>query len=241
GQHLTDRRRQLAVGSLPTGEAGAAAREQRDDDHDESRGTGSSPRSTHWIFPGSSSTLPARSTVTLYGLPAGLLDSRSRIFARLTGSALMPSTARMMSPPSGSGSPPRLTTIVAPRSPIASAGEPLATVLTMKPVDPGGRFRRSACSSVSTWPSRPAQNDRFCSRSCFAVLMVTTNPSPSLPPLLEMLWLTMPTTSPFMANIGPPELPVLMVAVVWKNSASGMVLYTVLGFHRALIRPALSE
>ena len=73
------------------------------------------------------------------------------------------------------------------------------------------------------------------------MLMVTTKPSPSLPPLLEMLWLTMPITSPFMPNIGPPELPVLMVAVVWKNSASGIVLYTVLGFHRALIKPALKE
>ena len=48
-----------------------------------------------------------------------------------------------------------------------------------------------------------------------------------------MLWLTIPITSPFVANIGPPEFPVLMVAVVWKNSASGMVLYTVLGFQRA--------
>src|SRR5262249_37853112 len=44
-----------------------------------------------------------------------------------------------------------------------------------------------------------------------------------------------------MENIGPPELPVLIVAVVWKNSASGIVLYTVLGFHRALIKPALNE
>jgi len=41
--------------------------------------------------------------------------------------------------------------------------------------------------------------------------------------------------------MGPPELPVLMVAFVCKNSASGMLLYTVLGAHRALIQPALSE
>ena len=56
------------------------------------------------------------------------------------------------------------------------------------------------------------------------MFIVTTKPSPSLPPLLEMLWLTIPMTSPFMLNIGPPELPVLMAASVWKNSASGMVL-----------------
>ena len=54
--------------------------------------------------------------------------------------------------------------------------------------------------------------------------MVTTKPRPSLPPDFEMLWLTMPTTSPAALNIGPPELPVLMVASLWKNSAIGMVL-----------------
>ena len=52
--------------------------------------------------------------------------------------------------------------------------------------------------------------------------MVTTKPRPSLPPLFEMLWLTIPMTSPAMLNIGPPELPVLITAVVWKNSAIGI-------------------
>ena len=146
-----------------------------------------------------------------------------------------------MSPPSGTGVPPKSTIIVAARRPISSAGEPLATVFRMKPVIPGGRFKRSAISSGRIWPSTPLQKDFFSSSSFFAVFMVTTKPSPSLPPLLEMLWLTMPITSPFMAKMGPPELPVLMVAVVWKNSASGMVLYTVFGAQRALIRPALSE
>ena len=55
-----------------------------------------------------------------------------------------------------------------------------------------------------------------------------------------MLWLTMPTTSPAMLNIGPPELPVLITASVWKNSASGMARYTVFGAQRALIQPTLS-
>jgi len=54
------------------------------------------------------------------------------------------------------------------------------------------------------------------------VSLVTTKPSPSLPPDFEMLWLTIPMTSPAMLNMGPPEFPVLMVAVVWKNSASGI-------------------
>jgi len=41
--------------------------------------------------------------------------------------------------------------------------------------------------------------------------------------------------SPFTLNMGPPELPVLMTASVWKNSASGMDRYAVLGAHRALM------
>jgi len=45
-------------------------------------------------------------------------------------------------------------------------------------------------------------------------LIVTTKPRPSLPPDFEMFWLTMPMTSPVMLNMGPPEFPVLIVAVV---------------------------
>lgn len=67
-----------------------------------------------------------------------------------------------------------------------------------------------------------------------AVFIVTTKPS-------EMVWLTMPMTSPAMLNMGPPELPVLMLASVWKNSARGIALYMVLGAHRALIQPTLRE
>src|SRR5262245_48003258 len=87
----------------------------------------------------------------------------------------------------------------------------------------------------------PVQNDFFSRRSWRAVLAVTTKPRPSLPPLFEMLWLTTPMTSPAVLKRGPPELPVLMVASVWKNSARGMVLYTVLGAHRALMKPTLRE
>ena len=56
-----------------------------------------------------------------------------------------------------------------------------------------------------------------------------------------MFWLTMPITSPAMLNRGPPELPVLIVAVVWKNSARGMSGKMVLGGQRALIQPTLIE
>ena len=66
-----------------------------------------------------------------------------------------------MSPPSGTGVPPKSTIIVAARRPISSAGEPLATVFRMKPVIPGGRFKRSAISSGRIWPSTPLQNWRL--------------------------------------------------------------------------------
>ena len=62
-----------------------------------------------------------------------------------------------------------------------------------------------------------------------------------MPPDFEMMWLTMPMTSPAMLNMGPPEFAVLIVAFVWKNSASGSVLYTVFGGHLALIHPTLRE
>ena len=70
---------------------------------------------------------------------------------------------------------------------------------------------------------------------------MTTKPRPSLPPDFEMLWLTIPIISPARVNIGPPELPVLITASVWKNSASGKSLVTVSGAHRALMIPWLSE
>src|SRR5439155_24954739 len=73
-------------------------------------------------------------------------------------------------------------------------------------------------------PWRALQNTFRSIRSFCAELIVTTKPRPSLPPDFEMLWLTVPMTSPARLNMGPPELPVLIVAVVWKNSARGMSL-----------------
>src|SRR5207245_9464170 len=90
-------------------------------------------------------------------------------------------------------------------------------------------------------PSRPLQNDGRSRSSFLAVLMVTTKPSPSLPPDLEMLWLTMPMTSPAMFNIGPPELPVLMVASVWRHPARRRERYTRLAGHLALAPRARTE
>ena len=41
------------------------------------------------------------------------------------------------------------------------------------------------------------------------------NPSPSLPPLREMIDALMPITSPTAFTSGPPELPGLIEASVW--------------------------
>lgn len=72
----------------------------------------------------------------------------------------------------------------------------------------------------------------------FRISMSRIRPLTSWPPRLgrsEMLWLTIPMTSPAMLNIGPPEFPVLMVASVGKNSAKGKAGYTLFGGQRALI------
>src|SRR5215470_12893350 len=202
-------------------------------------GQGEEP--AYCVFPWSSTILPARSTFMLKGEPGGLAERSFRIRSMLPGAPMgTPSTVRMMSPPTAICWPLMLAMVSPPSSPMSHAEEPLATVLTRK-AGGSGTLKMAASSPVSMVPSMPLQNEAFSKRSFLAVLMVSTKPSPSLPPDFEMLWLTMPITSPAMLNIGPPELPVLMVAVVWKNSARGMCLYTVLGGQRALIQPTLME
>src|SRR5262249_60981135 len=106
-----------------------------------------------------------------------------------------------------------------------------------------------AASHVKSPSSRPGrqilpsgtQNPYRPPTSLFAYFRVTSKPRPSRPPDFERFWLTMPMTSPARLNIGPPEFPVLIVAVVWKNSASGMSRKIVLGAQRALIHPTLIE
>jgi len=87
----------------------------------------------------------------------------------------------------------------------------------------------------------PDQAERFSRSRCLAVFDVTTKPWRLLRASVAMLWLTIPMTSPFRLNMGPPELPASMVASAWKNSARGMVRYAVLGAQRALMEPTLSE
>ena len=41
-------------------------------------------------------------------------------------------------------------------------------------------------------------------------------PMPTLPPVGEKIALLMPMTLPAMSNIGPPELPRLIEASVWR-------------------------
>src|SRR5947199_10028166 len=86
----------------------------------------------------------------------------------------------------------------------------------------------------------PDQAERFSSSSCLAVFDVTTKPWRLLRASVAMLWLTIPMTSPFRFNMGPPELLASLVASAWKNAARGMVRYAALGARRALVDPALN-
>ncbi len=51
-----------------------------------------------------------------------------------------------------------------------------------------------------------------------ARLIGMLNPTPSLPPPLDRMAMLIPTTSPFMFTRGPPELPGLIAASVWRKS-----------------------
>src|SRR5262245_576263 len=54
-----------------------------------------------------------------------------------------------------------------------------------------------------------------------AMLTGMAKPMPTLPPDRERIALLMPTTSPDMLTRGPPELPGLMAASVWRKSSKG--------------------
>ena len=193
-------------------------------------------------LPVSSSTLPARSTVALKGVPGAEPIHGVADLDEVGGAARLDAVDAQDDVAADRRAPARDRDLLVPAAKPHRVGRrALGDDLDDVAEAPGGRLRMSASRSLSICPSSPLQNDRFSSRSCLAVFPVTTKPRPSLPPLLEMLWLTMPITSPFMLNIGPPEFPVLMTASVWKNSARGMARYTVFGAQRALIQPTLSE
>src|SRR5262245_50320446 len=145
-----------------------------------------------------------------------------------------------MSPPTTICWPSTIPMRSPPRKPRRPATESPTTCLTRNPPS-CGTLSASATAPVTSMRSSPYHRRLRSTSSFFTVFAVTTNPSPSLPPDLVMLWLTIPIKSPARLNIGPPELPVLMTASVWKNSASGKSLVTVSASHRALMIPALSE
>jgi hypothetical protein len=82
----------------------------------------------------------------------------------------------------------------------------------MNPVDPGGNSAgrpQVRGSALEAGPERLAlEQELLCGVDGH------DEAEPFTAAAFEMLWLTMPITWPFMSNIGPPELPVLMVAVV---------------------------
>src|SRR5258705_1577740 len=204
-------------------------------------GAGRAVEDVYWLLPVSSRTLPARSTLILIVAPGARPANWLRIFSMLSSDTTgMSLTDRMMSPPTGISFPPMVRIPSLPCTPMFHAVEPWATVLTRKPAG-AGTSKTVARRPVSSMPWKAPQKTFRGSRSFCALLIVTTKPRPSLPPDLEMFWLTLPMTSPAMLKTGPPEFPVLMVAVVWRNSAKGMSGKMVLGGQRALSHPTLIE
>ena len=66
-------------------------------------------------------------------------------------------------------------------------------------------------------------------------------PTPSLPPPLEAIELLIPMTSPFMFTSGPPELPGLIAASVWRKSWFSTSWSSSTCRPRALMIPWLTE
>jgi hypothetical protein len=147
-----------------------------------------------------------------------------------------PATDRMMSPPSTIGWPSMVTRRVPPRSRRA-----LGHALDEVAAHVVGDVEQVGQVVGEELPFQAAPERLLGEQELLRGLHGDHEAQASLPPDFEMLWLTMPMTSPAALNMGQPELPVLMVASVRKNSAMGIVLYTEFGAHRALMRPALSE
>ena len=108
--------------------------------------------------------------------------------------------------------------------PAAAAGLPGETLATSAPF--GSCSPRLAATSSVTFctctPSQPRRVSPNClswSRTCTAVLAGTAKPMPIEPPVGEMIAVFTPITSPSMLNSGPPELPRLMAASVWRKSS----------------------
>ncbi len=74
-----------------------------------------------------------------------------------------------------------------------------------------------------------------------ARLIGMLKPTPSLPPPLEAIELLIPMTSPFMFTSGPPELPGLIAASVWRKSWFSTSWSSSMCRPRALMIPWLTE
>ncbi len=120
-------------------------------------------------------------------------------------------------------------------------------------VDPGasrplhaqrdGVFLRRTPGARST-PSAPRVTRPWAISSFMihrARLIGMLNPTPSLPPPLDAIELLIPITSPFMLTSGPPELPGLIAASVWRKSWFSTSGSSSMCRPRALMIPWLTE
>jgi hypothetical protein len=64
--------------------------------------------------------------------------------------------------------------------------------------------------------TRPTVTSWFIAQRARLIGML--KPTPSLPPPFEAMAVLIPITSPFMFTSGPPELPGLIAASVWRKS-----------------------
>ena len=75
----------------------------------------------------------------------------------------------------------------------------------------GGTNQQAASPEAKRWwpehqPIEPVI-EGFCNKICFAIFIEAAKPNPLEVPLLLRIKLTIPITSPFILNIGPPEFP----------------------------------
>ncbi len=128
-------------------------------------------------------------------------------------------------------------------NPAVSAGPP-GFIVAM--IEPSGCFMpsASAISGVTCWTMRPSQLGRtqpyFSIRpitNC-ALLAGIAKPRPAEPVVGETSAVSIPITSPFMLNSGPPEFPWFIAASVWMKSSYGVSMMLRLS---ALTMPELTD
>ena len=152
--------------------------------------------------------MPSRSNSTSSGSP--ILDCATRRRNSPKSRISRPLNLRMRSPG-------RIPAWAAGESgPTASTSAPRASARPKREAEMSSRGRKTTPSTGRAAP--PGR--RMSSTTRRTAFDGMAKPMPWLPPDCEKMKLLMPTISPRMLTRGPPELPGLIGASVWKNSLS---------------------